>query len=186
MAVFISRQLLQAELDADGEEQEHDAELRRRVDQRRIVHQAERVGADHHPGDEEADDGHQAEAEADVGDGGAGEDQRHRVGEDGLHAGLNHSVPPEAAQEPQQKPLGMRPFSRASRSSASRKSGCAIEISACARSATDLPFRFTMPYSVTTYMTSVRGVVTMLPGVSVDDDAALPRARPSRRSTTGT
>ena len=34
-----------------------------------------------------------------------------------------------------------------------------------ARSATDLPFRLTMPYSVTRYITSERGVVTMLPGV---------------------
>ena len=42
-----------------------------------------------------------------------------------------------------------------------------MSISARARSATDLPFRFTWPYSVTTYITSVRGVVTMLPGVSV-------------------
>src|SRR5208282_3157249 len=36
-------------------------------------------------------------------------------------------------------------------------------ISARARSGTDLPFRLTIPYSVTTYITSVRGVVTMLP-----------------------
>ena len=34
-----------------------------------------------------------------------------------------------------------------------------------ARSATDFPFRLTMPYSVTTYITSERGVVTTLPGV---------------------
>ena len=34
-----------------------------------------------------------------------------------------------------------------------------------ARSATDLPFKHVMPYSVTTYMTSERGVVTTLPGV---------------------
>ena len=47
-------------------------------------------------------------------------------------------------------------------------SGWAMPINAWARSATDLPFRFTMPYSVTTYITSVRGVVTTFPGVSVD------------------
>ena len=38
-------------------------------------------------------------------------------------------------------------------------------MSARARSGTDLPLRFTIPYSVTTYMMSERGVVTMLPGV---------------------
>ena len=38
-------------------------------------------------------------------------------------------------------------------------------MSARARSATDFPFRFTIPYSVTTNMMSVRGVVTTLPGV---------------------
>ena len=40
-----------------------------------------------------------------------------------------------------------------------------MEISARARSAIDRPFRFTIPYSVTTYMMSVRGVVTTLPRV---------------------
>src|SRR5262249_24550860 len=63
--------------------------------------------------------------------------------------------------------FGRRLFSRASRSSPSRKSGWAVETSALARSATDLPFRFTMPCSVTTYLTSVRGVVTMFPWVRV-------------------
>src|SRR5208282_4423056 len=53
-------------------------------------------------------------------------------------------------------------YSRALSSSSSRKSGCAIEISARARSGTDLPLRLTIPYSVTTYITSVRGVVTIL------------------------
>ena len=38
-------------------------------------------------------------------------------------------------------------------------------ISARARSGTDFPFRLTRPYSVTTNMTSERGVVTTLPGV---------------------
>jgi len=47
----------------------------------------------------------------------------------------------------------------------SRKSGCASEMSALARSATDFPFKLTTPYSVTTYITSERGVVTMFPGV---------------------
>ena len=41
-----------------------------------------------------------------------------------------------------------------------------MEMSALARSATDLPFRFVMPYSVATYIMSERGVVTMLPLVS--------------------
>src|SRR5262249_61833799 len=39
---------------------------------------------------------------------------------------------------------------------------------ALARSATDFPFKLTIPNSVTTYITSERGVVTMLPGVSVN------------------
>jgi len=42
-----------------------------------------------------------------------------------------------------------------------------MEISSFARSGTDRPFRFTMPYSVTTYIMSARVVVTVLPGVSV-------------------
>src|SRR4051812_18428852 len=62
-------------------------------------------------------------------------------------------------------PHGIKPFSKAWRSRSSRNSGWAREMSACARSATDFPFRFTMPYSVTTYITSERGVVTMFPGV---------------------
>lgn len=40
-----------------------------------------------------------------------------------------------------------------------------MDIIAWARSGTDLPFRLTMPYSVTTYIMSLRGVVTTLPGV---------------------
>ena len=39
---------------------------------------------------------------------------------------------------------------------------------ALARSATHLPFKLTMPNSVTTYITSERGVVTMLPGVRLN------------------
>jgi len=50
-----------------------------------------------------------------------------------------------------------------------------METIAFARSATDLPFRFTMPYSVTTYIMSVRGVVTMLPLVN-DNTMRLRRA----------
>src|SRR5215470_1164402 len=65
----------------------------------------------------------------------------------------------------QKNPLHKMFFSRASRSSCSRNIGWAMEMSALARSATDLPLRFTMPYSVATYMVSTRGVVTMLPGV---------------------
>jgi hypothetical protein len=54
----------------------------------------------------------------------------------------------------------------------SRKSGCAIAMSACAaRRPTSLQVRD--PYSVTTYMTSVRGVVTTLPGRERRGDAAL-------------
>src|SRR6185312_15339912 len=35
-------------------------------------------------------------------------------------------------------------------------------------SATDFPFRFTIPYSVTRYITSDRGVVTIFPGVRLN------------------
>src|ERR1700722_14660574 len=58
-------------------------------------------------------------------------------------------------------------LARDSRASSSRKSGCAIEMRQIALSATDLPLRLTIPYSVTTYMVSVRGVVTIFPGVRV-------------------
>lgn len=58
------------------------------------------------------------------------------------------------------------PIFSASRTSSSRKSGCAIEMRASARSHVDLPFRFTIPYSVTTQETSALGSVTMAPSVS--------------------
>lgn len=41
-----------------------------------------------------------------------------------------------------------------------------MEMSALARSATDLALRFTIAYSVTTYIMSDRGAVTMFPAVS--------------------
>ena len=47
-----------------------------------------------------------------------------------------------------------------------------MRMSALARSATDFPFRFAIPYSVTIYITSERGVVTMLPGVRFENYAA--------------
>ena len=62
-----------------------------------------------------------------------------------------------------ERPRGIRRCSYAWRSRPSRKSGCAMPISALARSATDFPFRLTIPYSVTMNMTSERGVVTTLP-----------------------
>jgi hypothetical protein len=40
-----------------------------------------------------------------------------------------------------------------------------MEIIALARSGMDLPLRFTIPYSVTTYIMSARVVVMTLPGV---------------------
>src|SRR5438093_7540398 len=61
--------------------------------------------------------------------------------------------------------LGIRPLVRASRSRSSRKSGWASEIIAFARSGTDLPLRLTSPYSVTANIVSLRGAVTILPGV---------------------
>ena len=39
---------------------------------------------------------------------------------------------------------------------------------ALARSATDLPFKLAIPNSVTKYITSERGVVTILPGVRLN------------------
>ena len=51
----------------------------------------------------------------------------------------------------------------ASAISCSRKSGCAIEISASARYQLDLPLRLIMPYSVTTYWVAERGSVTIEP-----------------------
>ena len=47
--------------------------------------------------------------------------------------------------------------------SSSRKSGCARRIMALTRSSMERTFRFTQPYSVTTYCTSERGVVTADP-----------------------
>ena len=87
--------------------------------------------------------------------------------------------------EAQKKPRGIRRCSKASRSSSSRKSGWAIAISAFARSATDLPLRLTMPYSVTTYIMSERGVVTMLPGVRFRARSGFAARRACRRSRRG-
>src|SRR4051795_7501242 len=47
-----------------------------------------------------------------------------------------------------------------------------MEIIAVARSGMDLPLRFTIPYSVTTYIMSARVVVMTLPGGQVENDAA--------------
>ena len=46
-----ARELLEAELDADREQQQHHAHLGGGVDQRPVAHQAERVRADQHAGD---------------------------------------------------------------------------------------------------------------------------------------
>ena len=43
-------------------------------------------------------------------------------------------------------------------------------MSACARSATDLPFKFAIPCAATTNMTSERGVGTTFPGVRLQRD----------------
>ena len=53
---------------------------------------------------------------------------------------------------------------------------------ALARSATHFPFKLTMPNSVITYITSERGVVTLLPGVTVNT-MQLRRSLASRKST---
>ena len=74
-------ELLETELDADREEEEHDADFRRGVDQRRVVHEAESVRADHHARHQEADDGNQAETKADVGDAGTGQQKRDCISE---------------------------------------------------------------------------------------------------------
>ena len=62
-------------------------DLGRGVDEGAVLHQAERVRADDDARHQEPDDRHQAEPEAEVGDGRGGEKERHRVGEKGvLHA----------------------------------------------------------------------------------------------------
>ena len=80
--------------------------------------------------------------------------------------------PPPTPPKPSPAPVRLprrtpaeRDSSRAPRARAPRGSRGARCRSAPARARRrDLPFRFTRPYSVTTYMTSVRGVVTTLPG----------------------
>src|SRR5688572_31032717 len=70
------------------------------------------------------------------------------------------------------------PGSRDSRVSSERKSGCAMEINASARSRIDLPCRFTAPYSVTTQCTCPRVVTTPAPGASSQTMREIvPRAR---------
>ena len=54
-------------------------------------------------------------------------------------------------------------FSRAYFISSSRKSGCAMEAMASARSRSVLPERLAMPYSVATYWIIVRGAEIVLP-----------------------
>ena len=89
-----ARELLQAELDADGEEQQDDAHLGGGVHEGAVLHEAEAVGADHHSGDQEAGDGHEAEAVADVGDGRPRHEEGHHLGQEGGHGrgreGLGH------------------------------------------------------------------------------------------------
>ena len=69
-------QLFEAELDADGEEEQDDAKLRRRVHQRGVGDDAERAWPNHDPREQEADDRDQSDAIADVRDGRGSHDQR--------------------------------------------------------------------------------------------------------------
>src|SRR5690606_7148252 len=59
------------------------------------------------------------------------------------------------------------PSSRAAAVSSSRNLGCARLIIDRARSCVDSPLRQAAPYSETTQWTSVRGVVTIAPGLSL-------------------
>jgi hypothetical protein len=58
----------EAELDADGEEEQDHAHLGCGVHQLQVTHQPECVRADQHAGEQEADDGDEPQALADVGD----------------------------------------------------------------------------------------------------------------------
>ena len=69
----------EAELDADGEQQQDDADLRGGVHQLPVAHEAEGVRADEHPCEQEADDGDEPEALADVRDERARGDERDRL-----------------------------------------------------------------------------------------------------------
>ncbi len=60
--------LLEAELDADGEEQEDDPDLRHVVDQHVVRDQAERTGAYDDAGDQIANDRHEADTVAQISD----------------------------------------------------------------------------------------------------------------------
>ncbi len=60
------RQALQAELDPDGEQQQHHPDLRRRRDQLRIPDEAQRAGTHQHPRQQKADDRQQPQPERPV------------------------------------------------------------------------------------------------------------------------
>ena len=80
-------QLLEAELDADREQQQDDADLCRVVDERRIFDQLQRVRTDDDAGDEEADDRHEADPAAQVGNHRRRHDDRDRLDEEGRREG---------------------------------------------------------------------------------------------------
>src|SRR5262249_38549162 len=91
-------ELLQAELDADGEEQEHDADLRGGVDHGGVVHQPERVRTDHHARDEEADERDEAEPGATGGGAPGGEKKRDRIAEEGMRHARAALIPRETTR----------------------------------------------------------------------------------------
>jgi hypothetical protein len=59
---FHPEQIIQRELDAEREHQEANAEIREEVDPFGSGDWSRRIGADHHTGEEEPDDGHEPDA----------------------------------------------------------------------------------------------------------------------------
>ena len=72
----------------------------------------------------------------------------------------------------------------AAASSASRSSGCAISISVTARSASERPKRYAVPYSVITQCTSARAIATASPGSNCGLIAGRPAGVRDARHTT--
>ncbi len=72
----------------------------------------------------------------------------------------------------------------AAASRASRSSGCAISISETARSASERPKRYAVPYSVITQWTSARAIATASPGSNDALIAARPAGVREARHTT--
>ena len=87
-----ARQALEAELDADREQQQDDADLGGRVDQLAVADEAELRRPDDHAREQEADDRHEPGPVGDVGDDRAAHQQADDLGEErgGLRGGGEH------------------------------------------------------------------------------------------------